>query len=165
MEHPQCTCGRLVMPGLQMLIHRGTLELHLKGRLTLALEERNDWTMSIFVSGEEAVYMSLRPSESATYNVTQSKNTALTVSTCDDTGMWVVSRVTAASRLQMPQSRSCTASPAQPQAMKHLLYSTTCLKLLPRPLHTSFSCCHEQLTPPATDVTTRAWKENIPSII
>ena len=30
MEHPQCTCGRLVMPGLQMLTRRGTLELHLK---------------------------------------------------------------------------------------------------------------------------------------
>lgn len=33
----KCTCGRLVMPGLQMLNHRGTLELHLKGRLTLVL--------------------------------------------------------------------------------------------------------------------------------
>lgn len=33
----KCTCGRLVMPGLQMLNHRETLELHLKGRLTLAL--------------------------------------------------------------------------------------------------------------------------------
>lgn len=30
MEHPQCTCGRLVMPGLQMLTRRGTLELLLK---------------------------------------------------------------------------------------------------------------------------------------
>lgn len=43
MEHPQCTCGRLVMPGLQMRTHRGTLELHLKGRLTLAQRVLRIW--------------------------------------------------------------------------------------------------------------------------
>lgn len=46
MERPQCTCGCLVMPGLQMLAHRGTVELYLKGWSTLELWEFDRYSSS-----------------------------------------------------------------------------------------------------------------------